>query len=258
MDQVTVVAIVVGVLVLALVGWYVWQRQRSEALRARFGPEYDRAVREAGDDRRRAETELLKRQERVEHLEIRPLRAEQREDYLQRWRAVQAKFVDDPRGAVSDADGLVEDVMKARGYPVSDFDQRAADLSVHHPAVVSNYRAARDIAQRHRRGEASTEDLRQAMVHYRALFQDLLEDREHEDERARDEAKARERTEERLERAERRGDDVREREVERQVARDETRGDRLEVPVRRVAERESERIDRAEQQASRNDGEVRP
>jgi hypothetical protein len=260
MDQVTIVAIVVGVLVLALVGWYLWQRQRSEALRARYGPEYDRAVREAGDDRRRAESELLERQERVEHLDIRPLRAEQREDYQQRWRAVQAKFVDDPRGAVSDADGLVEDVMKARGYPVSDFDQRAADLSVHHPAVVSNYRAARDIAQRHRRGEASTEDLRQAMVHYRALFQDLLEDREHEEERARDEAKARERdrSEERLDRAERRGEGAREREVERQVARDERHEDRLEVPVRRVADGERERADRSNERIIRNEGEVRP
>src|SRR5206468_8150182 len=172
-----VVVVVAGV-VLAGIGWLVWQRQRSEALRARYGPEYDRAVNQMGD-KRRAESELVKRQERVEHLDIRPLSAAQQHDYTGRWRSVQSKFVDDPKGAVTDADALVEDVMKARGYPITDFDQRAADLSVHHPRVVENYRAARDIALRHRRGEATTEDLRQAMVFYRALFQDLLEDREH-------------------------------------------------------------------------------
>ena len=179
MTQSTMIAIVVvAVIVLAAVGWLIWQRRRSDALRMQYGPEYDRAVNQLGD-KRSAESELVKRQERVEQLDIRPLSAAQRTDYENRWRAVQSKFVDDPKGAVTDADGLVENVMKARGYPVSDFDQRAADLSVHHPRVVENYRAARDIALRHRRGEATTEDLRQAMVFYRALFQDLLEDREH-------------------------------------------------------------------------------
>jgi len=173
-----IVLVVVAVVVLAAVGWLVWQRRRSDVLREQYGPEYDRTVRQMGDQRR-AESELMKRQERVEQLDIRPLSASQRSDYTDRWRTVQAKFVDDPKGAVTDADGLVTDVLKARGYPVADFDQRAADLSVHHPRVVENYRAARDIAQRHRRGEATTEDLRQAMVFYRALFQDLLEDREH-------------------------------------------------------------------------------
>jgi hypothetical protein len=173
-----IVLAVVAVVVLAAVGWLVWQRRRSEALREQYGPEYDRTVRQMGDQRR-AESELMQRQERVEQLDIRPLSASQRSDYMDRWRTVQAKFVDDPKGAVTDADGLVTDVLQARGYPVADFDQRAADLSVHHPRVVENYRAARDIAQRHRRGEATTEDLRQAMVFYRALFQDLLEDREH-------------------------------------------------------------------------------
>jgi hypothetical protein len=119
----------------------------------------------------------------VDALEIRPLSAEQRGAFTQQWRNVQAMFVDDPRGAVTRADGLVEEVMKTRGYPVSDFDQRAADLSVHHGRVVENYRAAREIAIRHRRGMATTEDLRQAMVYYRELFQDLLEDREHMTER---------------------------------------------------------------------------
>ena len=182
MDQGTLIAIVVGVLVLAVIGWLVWQRQRSEALRERYGPEYARTVNELGDTRR-AESELVRRQERVAALDIRPMSAELQNRFHQQWRAVQARFVDDPKGAVTDADALVEDAMRTRGYPVSDFDQRAADLSVHHPRVVENYRAARDIALRHRRGEASTEDLRQAMVYYRVLFQDLLEDREHASER---------------------------------------------------------------------------
>jgi hypothetical protein len=178
-----IVLIVVAVVVLAAIGWMVWQRRRSDALRMQYGPEYDRAVRQMGD-KGRAESELVKRQERVEQLDIRPLSAAQRSDYTDRWRTVQAKFVDDPKGAVTDADGLVTNVLNARGYPVANFDQRAADLSVHHPSVVENYRAARDIAGRHHRGEATTEDLRQAMVYYRALFQDLLEDREHASERA--------------------------------------------------------------------------
>lgn len=178
MNQTVILAIVVVLLLLA-VAWWAWQRRRTAELRARYGPEYTRTVHELGD-RRRAEAELVARKERVEHLDIQPLGAEQRATFQTRWRGVQARFVDDPRGAVSDADHLVDEVMAARGYPLADFDRRAADLSVHHPRVVENYRAARDIAQRHRRGEASTEDLRRAMVYYRELFQDLLEDREHE------------------------------------------------------------------------------
>ncbi|HEX7940981.1 MAG TPA: hypothetical protein VF488_04220 [Gemmatimonadaceae bacterium] len=175
-----ILAIVVLV-VIAAVAWYAWQRRRTAELRARYGPEYTRTVGQLGD-RRRAEAELVARQERVEQLDIRALTVEQRRDFLGRWRGVQARFVDDPKGAVTDADHLVDEVMVARGYPLGDFDRRAADLSVHHPRVVENYRAARDIALRHRRGEASTEDLRRAMVYYRELFQDLLEDREHEGE----------------------------------------------------------------------------
>ena len=232
MDQGTMIAIVVAVLVLAGVGWLVWQRQRSANLQSRYGPEYARTVNELGD-KRRAESELVKRQERVAALDIRPLSAEQQNGYLQQWRAVQTRFVDDPKGAVTEADRLVEDVMKTRGYPVSDFDQRAADLSVHHPRVVENYRAARDIAHRHRRGEATTEDLRQAMVYYRGLFQDLLEDREHAEEQRREVAP--------------RAND--ERVVERSAARDD---DRMEIPVRRVDEHRSNDRD------IRNDREVRP
>jgi hypothetical protein len=232
MDQGTMIAIVVGVLVLATVGWLVWQRQRSEQLRARYGPEYDRTVTQLGDQRR-AESELVKRQERVTALEIRALSTAQLNGYLQQWHAVQTRFVDDPKGAVTDADRLVEDVMRTRGYPVSDFDQRAADLSVHHPRVVDNYRSARDIAQRHKLGRATTEDLRRAMVYYRGLFKDLLEDREHETTRDREAAVTRANAE---------------RVVERDLARD---ADRTDIPVQRVGERVGARD-------IRNDREVMP
>lgn len=183
MSAAAIVGILVAVIVVGVAAWYVaMQRRRTQDLRTLYGPEYTRTVKQVGDQRR-AEDELVRRQERVDALEIRPLSAEQRGAFTQQWRNVQAMFVDDPRGAVTRADGLVEEVMKTRGYPVSDFDQRAADLSVHHGRVVENYRAAREIAIRHRRGMATTEDLRQAMVYYRELFQDLLEDREHMTER---------------------------------------------------------------------------
>ena len=248
MDQATIIAIVVGILVLAVVGWLVWQRQRSEQLRARYGPEYERTVTEVGD-KRRAESELVKRKQRVEQLDIRPLSAEQQTGYMRQWRAVQTRFVDDPKGAVTDADRLVEDVMKTRGYPISDFDQRAADLSVHHPRVVDNYRSARDIAHRHRRGEATTEDLRQAMVFYRELFEDLLEDREH------GEGSAAEVGRPNAERVIARDFDsefVRRPDSDRAVARDAERdADATEIPIKRAGERVGDRD-------SRNDREVRP
>ena len=248
MDQATMIAVIVGILVLAVVGWLVWQRQRSEQLRTRYGPEYERTVTEVGD-KRRAESELVKRQQRVEQLDIRPLSAEQQTGYLQQWRSVQARFVDDPKGAVTDADRLVEDVMKTRGYPVSDFDQRAADLSVHHPRVVDNYRAARDIAHRHRRGEATTEDLRQAMVHYRGLFEDLLEDREHADRHVGEVGRA---NAERVIARDFDSEFVRRSDSDRQVARDAERGaDRIEIPIKRAGERVGD-------PDSRNDREVRP
>jgi len=183
MSAAAIVGILVALFAVGVGAWYVAvQRRRTHDLQAQYGPEYSRTVSQVGDQRR-AEDELVKRQERVEHLDISSLSAEQRGQFTQQWRNVQAMFVDDPRGAVTRADGLVEEVMKKRGYPVSDFDQRAADLSVHHGRVVQNYRAAREIAIRHRRGMATTEDLRQAMVYYRELFQDLLEDREHMTER---------------------------------------------------------------------------
>jgi hypothetical protein len=169
----TVLIIVLVVIVAAVGAWFFLQRQKSERLRTRFGPEYDRAVRETGHARK-AEAELEAREKRLSEFDIRPLSLEDSRRFAEDWRRLQARFVDDPRGAVSEADNVVDEVMRARGYPVGDFDQRAADLSVNHGRVGENYRAARQIAGRHARGEAGTEDLRQAMVHYRALFEDLL------------------------------------------------------------------------------------
>ena len=168
-----VVIAVVVVAVLALAFWYS-QRQRSGELRERFGPEYERQVRAAGG-RRQAEEELARRAERVEHLQIRPLDPRERDRFRGAWQDVQARFVDDPQVAITEADRLVTEVMQQRGYPMADLEQRAADISVDHPHVVENYRAAYAIVRRSERGEADTEALRQAMVHYRALFQDLLE-----------------------------------------------------------------------------------
>ena len=179
MDPLVIGAIVVVLLVAAFL---IWQRQRTQHLHGRYGPEYERTVDELG--RRRAEAELVRRERRVEQLDIRPLAPEQRARFLEEWRSVQARFVDDPEGAVTQGDRLVEEVMKVRGYPVADFDQRIADLSVHHGRVVDNYREAREIGRRHRRGDATTEDLRQAMVYYRELFVDLLEEPTPTDRRA--------------------------------------------------------------------------
>jgi len=170
------ILVAIAVVVIAGVVWFETRRHRSEQLRSRFGPEYDRAVHTSGDVRR-AEASLEARAKRVEALHIRPLSADESARYGAAWRHVQERFVDDPHGAVTEADRLVGEVMHARGYPLGEFEQRVEDISVDHPGVVMNYRAARDIAQAHARGEASTEDLRQAMVHYRALFDDLLETR---------------------------------------------------------------------------------
>jgi hypothetical protein len=149
----------------------VSRKRRTEALQQRFGPEYQRAVREKGE---RAEAELLERQKRVEKLSIRELSSAERERFITDWRGVQSRFVDDPRAAVRDADELVTRLMQTRGYPMSDFEQRAADISVDHPRVVDNYRAAREIAIRQQRGQATTEDLRNAIIYYRSLFDELL------------------------------------------------------------------------------------
>lgn len=170
-----VVAIVAALAIIAA-AWMFMQKKRTEQLQSRFGPEYQRMV-ETDGDRRRAEAVLLERQKRIEKLDIRPLSAEDQRRFEQAWIREQARFVDDPKGAVAEADRLIGQAMRARGYPVGDFEQRAADISVDHPMVVENYRIAHDIALRDRRNEAETEDLRKAMVHYRSLFEDLLENR---------------------------------------------------------------------------------
>ena len=177
MDQhriMIIVAIVGLILVLAAVAWLVIRKRRSQQLRQRFGPEYDRVVRKEGDVRR-GEGVLDWRAKRIEKINIRPLSPSLRSDFANRWTNVQSQFVDDPKGAVSRADGLVNEVMQARGYPMGNFEQKAADISVDHPVVVESYRAAHDIALRQDRGQASTEDLRKAMVHYRSLFAELLD-----------------------------------------------------------------------------------
>lgn len=172
-----IVIALAALVVIGLIAWALMTRRRSEHLRDRFGPEYDRTVSEHGG-RRSAETELERREEKRERLDIVPLSSESRERYLASWRGVQTGFVDEPAGAVTDADRLVTDVMRERGYPMDEFEQRVADISVDHADVVEHYRAAHAIRLANDAGEASTEDLRQAVVHYRALFEELLDHRE--------------------------------------------------------------------------------
>jgi hypothetical protein len=154
--------------------WQALARRRTGRLRSRFGPEYERTL-EATENRRAAEAELQAREERRSQFELRSLPAAARERYLERWQVVQAQFVDDPDGAVASADSLIQTVMSDCGYPVEDFEQRAADISVDHPQVVENYRRGHRLAQAAVNGNGSTEDLRQAMRHYRALFEELVE-----------------------------------------------------------------------------------
>lgn len=170
---VAIAAAAVLLLVLLIAVSRMSQKRRSTRLREGFGPEYDREVNRMG--RGKAESELQQRQKRVEQLQIRELTREQAAGYASDWDAVQTRFVDDPAMAVSRADELVGRVMSDRGYPVGNFDQRVADVSVDHAEVANNYRAAHGIAARNAGGSSTTEDLRQAMVHYRALFQDLLQ-----------------------------------------------------------------------------------
>jgi hypothetical protein len=168
--------LLLGLLVLilaAVVVWLLLRHRRTTQLKTRFGSEYERTVDEIGDEGKAAEV-LAKREKRVASYHIKPLPPEMREPFVERWRRIQADFVDGPSSAVTHADELLGEVMSARGYPVRDFDQMAEDLSVDHPEVVENYRTAHDIAERHARGDASTEDLRKAMIHYRALFDDLV------------------------------------------------------------------------------------
>jgi hypothetical protein len=173
----TQIAIVVAIAVMVTAGIAIWlsiRKRRTERLRTQFGgAEYTRAVKEGGS-RRQAEAVLDERAERVERLHIRPLAPGDRARFVESWGRVQARFVDGPGGAVTEADQLLGDVMSTRGYPVSDFEQRAADVSVDHPLVLENYRVAHQSALRQTRGQASTEDLRQAMIHYRTLFEELV------------------------------------------------------------------------------------
>ena len=168
--------ITVGViLAIALVAWLYMRHRRMTTtdLREKFGPEYERAVQEHGSERK-AEAQLAGREKRVEKFQIRDLEPIEQERFTERWSSVQSRFVDSPKGAVTEADDLVSSVMNARGYPMSDFDQRAADISVDHPQVVENYRSAHQIALRVGKDQANTEDLRTAMIHYRSLFQELV------------------------------------------------------------------------------------
>jgi hypothetical protein len=173
--QMIILAAVLVVIAAAMVWLYVRKRRHTTAgLRQKFGSEYDRAVLTHGSERK-AESKLEDREKRIEKLKIGELDPMERERFAKRWESVQSRFVDSPRGAVIEADDLVSSVMKTRGYPVSDFDQRAADISVDHPRVVENYRSAHEIALRLGKDQATTEDLRTAMIHYRSLFEELVQ-----------------------------------------------------------------------------------
>ncbi len=176
MDPKLIVLAVVVIVIVAVLAWLYVRKRRSTTveLRQKFGPEYDRAVLKHGSERK-AEAKLADREKRVEKLNIRDLDPVERERYLKRWESVQSRFVDSPKGAVTEADDLVSSLMKVRGYPVTDFDQRAADISVDHPRVMENYRSAHEIALRVGKDQASTEELRTAMIHYRSLFEELVQ-----------------------------------------------------------------------------------
>ena len=169
-----ILIVAAAVLIVAMVAWGMMKRKQTKQLQSQFGPEYERTV-ETADNKKAAESELAARRERREQLDIRPLSSAARERYVHQWQIVQVQFVDNPSGAVASADQLIQSVMADRGYPVKDFETRAADLSVDHPDVVENYRHGHRLAQKAADGDGSTEDLRQAMRHYRALFDNLVE-----------------------------------------------------------------------------------
>lgn len=175
MDSQTLMVIGVGVVVLLLVlaVWAYTSRRQRVSLRERFGPEYERTVEAVGPER--ADAILRERAERVGRFNLHTLTTDQVNAFARDWRRIQSRFVDDPEGAVGEADQFITEVMTARGYPLADFDRRAADLSVDHPVVVENYRNARTLALRRQRGEAGTEEMRQAVINYRALVDELLE-----------------------------------------------------------------------------------
>jgi FtsZ-interacting cell division protein ZipA len=168
-----ILAAVVVVALLAVGAWF-YRRKQSHTLQEHFGPEYDRTVSELGS-RTKGESELKAREKRVERLDILPMAPSEAARFSQAWQALQGRFVDNPKGVVVQAEQLVRELMEKRGYPMGDFERRAGDISVDHPEVVANYRAAQAIAERDQRGSADTEELRKAVVHYRALFDELLE-----------------------------------------------------------------------------------
>ncbi len=172
MDALVLVVIVAGI-VLVSGFWFIQQSRRRKELKARFGPEYDRTI-ETAETRGEGEKLLVEREKRVELLQLKELDPRQTQRFGDEWRNTQGRFVDNPGGAIQEADNLVQEVMAARGYPITNFEQQAADISVDHPDVLSNYRAAHAIATANALEPASTEDLRQAMIHYRALFEELL------------------------------------------------------------------------------------
>ena len=178
MDEtaVIVIAVVAVIVLVAALAWWFATRRRSQHLQERFGPEYERTLSDA-DNRRQAEIDLRDRERRREELTIVPLDEASRTRFAAEWKDVQARFVDQPAETVVEADALVMRVMRQRGYPIDDFEQRAADISVDHPDIVDHYRAGHALADRSRNGEADTESLREAVVHYRELFDRLLEDR---------------------------------------------------------------------------------
>jgi hypothetical protein len=177
--QIVVLLVVIAAVVVAALIYVVARKRRSQNLREQFGPEYDRVVQKEGNVQK-GEQLLAFRQKHRKALHIRSLSEEDQARFSSRWSNVQAEFVDDPSSTVARADELILEVMQVRGYPTTDFTQQAADISVDHPTVVENYRAAHEIAHRRSLGQASTEDLRQAMVHYRALFSELLEEKQPE------------------------------------------------------------------------------
>ena len=166
-----IIAICVGIAIIAAVGWWIYDRNRTRHLRERFGSEYNRRVAERG--RRRAESELARRERSVQK-DVRPLTASERAKFLEEWKLCQARFVDDPPGALSEADRILSDIMRTRGYAADDPYNRLTDVCAAYPDQSSAYREANDIVVRHRRGDASTEDLRKAFVHFRALFDEIL------------------------------------------------------------------------------------
>jgi hypothetical protein len=167
------IVVLVLVLIASMFGLFFTRHQRLERLHGYFGPEYDYAV-EMMSDEKEAQTELEKRQNYIDASGIQPLTVSQRECFLAEWTAVQSKFVDEPSAAYVAADRLIMEVMQVRGYPVSDFEQRAADISVTYPALAGNYRSAREIALKNLQHRANPEELRQANIYYRSLFDELL------------------------------------------------------------------------------------